>query len=70
MTFWPRSFPTAMSQERQRRLPARRSLRSGGQALVVGVADGLPLGVDEAIRLSGYVLEFSSGERPDPGARG
>ena len=31
-------------------------LRSGGQALVIGVADRTPLGVDEAIRLSGYVL--------------
>ena len=32
------------------------ALRSGGRALVVGVADRTPLGVDEAIRLSGYVL--------------
>jgi malonate decarboxylase gamma subunit len=32
------------------------SLRSGGQALVVGVADRNALGVDEAILLSGHVL--------------
>jgi malonate decarboxylase gamma subunit len=32
------------------------SLRSGGQALVIGVADRTALGVDEAILLSGYVL--------------
>ena len=32
------------------------SLRSGGQALVIGVADRSALGVDEAILLSGYVL--------------
>ena len=31
------------------------SLRSGGQALVIGVADRSALGVDEAILLSGYV---------------
>ncbi|ESY68916.1 MULTISPECIES: biotin-independent malonate decarboxylase subunit gamma [Mesorhizobium] len=30
--------------------------RSGGQALVIGVADRTALGVDEAIRLSSYVL--------------
>jgi len=35
-------------------------LRSGARALVIGVADRIPLGVDEAIRLSRYVLE--SGE--------
>ena len=33
------------------------TLRSGGQALVIGVADRTPLGVDEAISLSGYVLD-------------
>lgn len=33
------------------------ALRSGGRALVVGVADRTPVGVDEAIRLSGYVLK-------------
>jgi len=32
-------------------------LRSGGRALVVGVADRTPLGVDEAIRLSRSVLD-------------
>ncbi len=32
------------------------SLRSGGLALVVGVADRLPLGVDDAIILSAHVL--------------
>ena len=32
------------------------SLRSGGRALVIGVARRLPLGVDEAVRLAGYVL--------------
>ena len=32
------------------------SLRSGGQALVIGIADRTALGVDEAILLSGYVL--------------
>lgn len=32
------------------------TLRSGGQALVIGVANRIALGVDEAIRLSGYVL--------------
>lgn len=33
------------------------TLRSGGRMLVLGVADGTALGVDEAIRLSGHVLE-------------
>ena len=33
------------------------SLRSGGRALVVGVADRTPLGVDEALRLSALVLQ-------------
>ncbi|WP_454631498.1 biotin-independent malonate decarboxylase subunit gamma [Bradyrhizobium cenepequi] len=32
------------------------TLRSGGRALVIGVADRTALGVDEAIRLSGAVL--------------
>jgi malonate decarboxylase gamma subunit len=32
------------------------ALRSGGRALVIGVANRIPLGVDEAVRLSGYVL--------------
>jgi len=32
------------------------ALRSGGRALVIGVADRTPVGVDEALRLSGYVL--------------
>lgn len=32
------------------------TLRSGDQALVIGVANRIALGVDEAIRLSGYVL--------------
>lgn len=33
------------------------TLRSGGRALVVGVADRTPLGVDDAITLSGHVLQ-------------
>lgn len=33
------------------------TLRSGGRMLVIGVADRTALGVDEAIRLSGHVLE-------------
>jgi malonate decarboxylase gamma subunit len=33
------------------------ALRSGGRALVVGVADLMPLGVDDAIRLSAEVLK-------------
>jgi len=33
------------------------TLRSGCQALVVGVANRTALGVDEAVRLSGYVLD-------------
>ena len=33
------------------------NLRSGGRALVIGVADRTAVGVDEAIRLSGYVLD-------------
>ena len=33
------------------------TLRSGGRILVIGVADRTALGVDEAIRLSAYVLE-------------
>jgi malonate decarboxylase gamma subunit len=33
------------------------TLRSGGKVLVLGVADRTALGVDEAIRLSGLVLE-------------
>lgn len=32
-------------------------LRSGAEALVIGVADRLPLGIDEALRLSGRVLD-------------
>ena len=32
-------------------------LRAGDRALVIGVAGRTPLGVDEAIRLSGYVLD-------------
>ena len=32
-------------------------LRSGANALVIGVADRTAVGVDEAIRLSGYVLD-------------
>lgn len=34
------------------------TLRSGSRMLVLGVADRTPLGVDEAIRLSGHVLAF------------
>ena len=33
-------------------------LRSGAKALVIGVADRTAVGIDEAIRLSGYVLDF------------
>ena len=33
------------------------SLRSGHRALVIGVADRTPVGVDEAIRLSAHVLD-------------
>jgi malonate decarboxylase gamma subunit len=33
------------------------ALRSGGRALVIGVADRTALGVDEAIRLSSHVLD-------------
>ena len=33
------------------------TLRSGGRMLVIGVADRTALGVDEAIRLSGHILE-------------
>lgn len=33
------------------------TLRSGSKALVIGVADRMPVGVDEAIRLSGAVLD-------------
>lgn len=32
-------------------------LRSGAEALVIGAADRIPLGIDEAIRLSGHVLD-------------
>jgi malonate decarboxylase gamma subunit len=38
------------------------TMRAGGQALVIGVADRTPLGIDEAIRLSGYVLQAIEGE--------
>jgi malonate decarboxylase gamma subunit len=41
------------------------TLRSGARALVVGVADRTALGVDEAVRLSGYVLE-SLAQRQGP----
>jgi malonate decarboxylase gamma subunit len=37
------------------------ALRSGGRALVIGVADKTALGVDEAARLSGYVLASLKG---------
>jgi malonate decarboxylase gamma subunit len=41
------------------------ALRSGGRALVIGVADRTALGVDEAIRLSNYVLaSVESGNAP------
>jgi len=40
-------------------------LRSGGQALVLGVADRSPVGVDEAIQLSRFVLtSLESGSGP------
>ena len=46
------------------------TLRSGGRTLVIGVADRTPLGVDEAIRLSGHVLEsLDRGKRSDPRPR-
>jgi malonate decarboxylase gamma subunit len=41
------------------------TLRSGARALVIGVADRTALGVDEAVRLSGYVLE-SLAQRQGP----
>ena len=34
------------------------TLRTGGRMLVIGIADRTALGVDEAIRLSGHVLEW------------
>ena len=37
-------------------------LRSGGRALVIGVADRTAVGVDEAIRLSGYLLARARAE--------
>ena len=41
------------------------TLRSGAEALVIGVADKTALGVDEAIRLSGHVLDsFAQGRGP------
>jgi malonate decarboxylase gamma subunit len=40
-------------------------MRSGARALVIGVADRTALGVDEAVRLSGYVLE-SLAQRQGP----
>ena len=40
-------------------------LRSGGRMLVIGVADRTALGVDEALRLSGYLLTLiKSGSGP------
>jgi malonate decarboxylase gamma subunit len=41
------------------------TLRSGANALVIGVADRTAVGVDEAIRLSGYVLN-SLAQGSDP----
>jgi malonate decarboxylase gamma subunit len=41
------------------------TLRSGTKTLVIGVADRTALGVDEAIRLSGYLLEsLAQGQGP------
>jgi malonate decarboxylase gamma subunit len=41
------------------------ALQSGGWALVIGIGGRLPLGVDEAIRLAGYVLtSIESGSGP------
>lgn len=37
------------------------TLRSGTKALVIGVANRTPVGVDEALRLSGYVLNSMAG---------
>ena len=46
------------------------TLRSGGRALVIGVADRTALGVDEAIRLSGLCAgSVEQRQRPDPRAR-
>jgi len=39
------------------------TLRSGSRMLVIGVANRTALGVDEAIRLSGLVLDFITRER-------
>ena len=62
---WPRRT------ERGRRADGSGMLRSGGRALVIGVADRTAVGVDEAIRLSGYVLaELDQGKRSDPRPRG
>jgi len=41
------------------------TLRSTGKVLVIGVADRTPIGVDEAIRLSGHVLA-SMADKPCP----
>jgi malonate decarboxylase, gamma subunit len=41
------------------------ALPSGGKVLVIGVADRTPVGVDEAIRLSGHVLAAMN-EEPSP----
>ena len=41
-------------------------LRTGGQALVIGVADRTAVGVDEAIRLSKYVLDFDESKASGP----
>jgi malonate decarboxylase gamma subunit len=38
------------------------ALRSGGRALVIGIADRIPVGVDEAIQLSRQVLAPVEGE--------
>lgn len=39
------------------------ALRSGGRALIVGVADRTAIGVDEAIRLSRYILASIENDR-------
>lgn len=41
------------------------ALRAGGRALVVGIADRTPLGVDDAIRLAAHVLQsITTGNGP------
>ncbi|SFV37046.1 biotin-independent malonate decarboxylase subunit gamma [Hyphomicrobium facile] len=59
-------FPNGRDVKNQRGvLFGSGTLRSGEQALVIGVSDRTPLGVDEAARLSRYVLSsVESGKGP------